>query len=122
MIPGLNFFKQIEFERATPSCSYTDMSESFLRQLDIARFLADVPFIINSAYRSYVYELERGRSGESAHVKGMAVDIHCIDSASRMKIVDGALAAGINRIGIGSTWVHLDVDLSKKNNVIWLYG
>ena len=29
---------------------------------------------------------------------------------------------GIDRIGIGNTFIHVDIDDSKSSDVIWTYG
>ena len=31
------------------------------------------------------------------------------------------IRAGFKRIGIGSTFIHVDLDLDKPQNVFWLY-
>lgn len=96
------------------------MSHEFMERLDKARCIAETPFIINSAYRSIAYELERGRTGTSSHTKGVAVDLRCTDGAARLQIIRGLLAAGFVRIGIGKTFIHVDYDTEKTPN-IWLY-
>jgi len=58
---------------------------------------------------------------DSAHLTGLACDIFVQDSSQRMKLVTVALKNGIRRIGIGKTFVHLDVDTSKPQDVMWHY-
>lgn len=113
------YFKEVEFERCTPPCKLSDMSDDLIDRLDYARALAGVPFILTSAYRSYDWEYDHGRFGTSSHCKGMAVDISCQSSEKRLKIVQSALRAGFRRIGIYSTFIHLDVDPDKPA-CIWL--
>lgn len=91
-----------------------------MNRLDNARDLAGVPFIVNSAYRSVEYERQKGRSGSSSHCKGLAIDVRCTDSVTRFCILSAAIAAGFRRIGIGSYFIHLDTDESKRDGV-WLY-
>lgn len=114
------YFKDVEFKRARPSCSLSDMDLSFMVRLDMARDIAGVPFIVNSAYRSVEFEKQKGRSGTSSHCKGLAIDIRCTDSATRLCILSAAISAGFRRIGIGSHFIHLDIDDSKPDGV-WLY-
>ena len=115
------YFHPSEFKRCTPSCCIDDMNAAFLDILDRVRERAGIPLVLNSAYRSKAYEHARGRSGNGAHTRGMAVDIRCNTSANRMKIVRAALECGIVRIGIGKTYVHLDCDTSLVQGVIWHY-
>ena len=115
------YFSPLEFKRCTPSCSIDDMNAGFLVQLDKIREVAGIPLVLNSAYRSVPYEKSKGRSGNSAHTRGLAVDIRCNTSANRLKIVRAALSCGITRIGIGKTYVHIDADRSLAQNVMWHY-
>lgn len=116
------YFKQEEFEKATPKCSLSDMNERFMLKLDDARLISGVPYKINSAYRTVEYEKLKGRNGKSSHTKGLAVDIRCINSNERYNIILGLLEAGFNRIGIGKDFIHVDDDQTKPNNVIWVYN
>lgn len=106
----LAFFKPGEFVRCNPPCVIDDMDCDFLESLDEARRLADVPFVLNSAYRSVEYEKLHGRSGTSSHCKGLAVDIKCLNPSTREKIVSGLIRAGFHRIGIYPRFVHVDGD------------
>lgn len=115
------YFKAAEFRRCSPACSIEQMSERFLALLDEVRERAGIPLVLNSAYRSPAWEKAHGRSGTSAHCKGLAVDIRCNTSANRWRIVRAALSCGIRRIGIGKTYVHLDADASLPQDVIWHY-
>lgn len=115
------YFQESEFRRCVPSCSLQDMNQQFMWQLDNARAEAGIPFVLNSAYRSVAYERSKGRSGNSAHTRGYAVDIRCNTSQNRMKIVRALLDNGFSRIGIGRTYVHADCDPSLPQEVIWHY-
>lgn len=115
------YFQPKEFECCIPPCKIADMDATFLSQLDKVREAAGIPLVLNCAYRSREYDLKKGRSGNSAHTKGKGVDIRCTTSQNRMKIVAAALECGIRRIGIGSTFVHLDNDETLPQNVLWHY-
>lgn len=97
-----------------------DLDPVLLDKLDIVRSLCGFPLIVNSAYRTFDYEQEQGRTGSSSHCKGIAVDIAVQSGEKRLKIVQNALRAGFSRIGIAKTFVHLDLDESKASS-IWLY-
>ena len=103
------YFKNIE----------ENMNESFLMRLDEAREYAGIPFIINSAYRSPQHP-ESIKNPTSSHIKGLAVDISAKDSRTRGLILDALRAVGFNRIGIAKTFIHVDVDYDKSQNVTWV--
>lgn len=115
------YFSPSEFTKCVPSCSINDMDKGFLLLLDKVREKAGIPLVINSAYRSVAYDKSKGRSGNSSHCKGMAVDIRCNTSSNRLKIIRACLECGINRIGIGSNFIHIDIDKSLPQNVMWHY-
>ena len=104
------YFKEIE----------TNMNKEFLFVLDEAREFAGIPFIINSAYRSPDHPLSI-KNPSSSHIKGLAVDIKATDSVTRFKIVKALIEVGFTRIGIADTFIHVDLDLDKTQNVIWTY-
>lgn len=104
------YFKEIEFK----------MNDDFLAKLDQARELANIPFIINSAYRSPSHPLSI-ENPSSSHIKGLAVDISVKDSRTRFIVLEALISVGFNRIGIANTFIHVDLDLSKSDNVIWTY-
>jgi len=104
------YFKEIE----------DNMSKEFLFVLDEAREFAGIPFIINSAYRSPDHPLSI-KNPNSSHIKGLAVDIKATDSVTRFKIVKALIEVGFTRIGIADTFIHVDLDLDKTQNVIWTY-
>ena len=97
-----------------------NMNKDFLFVLDEAREFAGIPFVINSAYRSPEHPLSI-KNPSSSHIKGLAVDIKATDSNTRFKIVQALITVGFTRIGIADTFIHVDLDLDKTQNVIWTY-
>ena len=104
------YFKNIE----------ENMDVNFLCKLDEAREYASIPFIINSAYRSPEHP-ESIKNPTSSHIKGLAVDISAKDSRQRFLILESLMHAGFTRIGIAGTFIHVDLDIDKSQNVIWTY-
>jgi zinc D-Ala-D-Ala carboxypeptidase len=104
------YFKNIEYK----------MDVNFLAKLDEAREYANIPFIVNSAYRSPDHLLSISNP-TSSHLKGLAVDISAKDSRTRFLILDALFMVGFNRIGIAGTFIHVDLDYDKSQNVIWTY-
>lgn len=76
---------------------------------------------INSGYRCEKHNKEIGGSETSSHLKGLAWDSKCTRSRLRWRLVGAAIRLGIDRIGIGHDFIHLDIDRSKDPRVIWVY-
>ena len=104
------YFKEIEYK----------MDKDFLAKLDKAREFAKVPFVINSAYRSTEHP-ESIKNPTSSHIKGLAVDIRTTDSRTRYKVLNALIHVCFNRIGIADTFIHVDDDKDKSQQVIWTY-
>ena len=104
------YFKEVEYK----------MDTDFLAKLDKAREFANVPFIINSAYRSPEHA-ESIKNPTSSHIKGLAVDIRTTDSRTRYTVLNALIQVGFNRIGIADTFIHVDDDKDKSQQVIWTY-
>lgn len=115
------YFSESEFRACSPACSLQDMQQHTITKLDAARELAGIPFVLNSAYRSPVYERRKGRSGTGGHPHGCAVDIRCNTSTNRMKIIRACMQVGFRRFGIGKNYVHVDDDPAQVQDVIWHY-
>jgi uncharacterized protein YcbK (DUF882 family) len=97
------------------------MSADLLLHLDAARHMAGVPFVITSAYRCEKHNAAVGGVPGSAHTKGLAVDIAANGSRNRFIIAQSLMARGLTRIGVASSFVHVDVDKAKDQQVLWLY-
>lgn len=117
----IRYFKSSEFDDPSSPGSGLMMNIEFVRILDSIR--SDVGFImpINSGIRTKEHNTAIGGKQNSAHLIGCAADIGCIDSDRRLDIVRSALRHGINRIGIGSNFIHLDIAFNLPQNVMWLY-
>jgi zinc D-Ala-D-Ala carboxypeptidase len=117
----MKHFSLDEFDSPDVKGSGSKMNTSFLLRLDELRERCDFPFKINSGYRTKEHNEKVGGSHRSSHLDGIAVDIHCNDSARRFKIVSEAVKMGFSRIGIANTFIHIDDDTTKSQGVIWLY-
>ena len=122
-------FKKSEFA-CQCGCGTNNPSEELVTRLDDARDIAGVPFIITgasgSACRCVKHNAEVGGSKTSSHlttdiVQGTAVDIKYTNSLQMFKIVQGLLEAGFERIGVGRSFIHADVDTTKPKKVMWTY-
>jgi uncharacterized protein YcbK (DUF882 family) len=92
-----------------------------LDALQQARTLAGIPFLITSGYRCPIHNRKVGGVEDSAHTRGLAVDIKLIDTKTAFTIVKALIRAGFERIGIGSGFVHADIDTSKPAPTFWVY-
>lgn len=122
----LRYFQPDEFKKANPSCDIHQMDLDFLQALNAARERAKVPFIINSAFRTSTHEKNMGRSGNSFHTEGIAVDIACYTSYERYRIVLGLLSDLRFSIGIAPNFIHVDFRTVKHpekydKSIIFLY-
>lgn len=98
------------------------LKPELVSKLDTMRGECGFPFIINSGFRT-VEENAKLKDAviDSAHTLGLAVDLKCLTSDNRFKIIQSALKNGITRIGVGSNFIHLDIDINKPSGVIWTY-
>lgn len=115
---SIDYFAESEFGRCVPACSKSQMNVDFLKRLNKARRIAGIPFILNCAYRSIEWDKSKGRTGNSYHTKGRAVDIRCLDNNSRFVIVNALIDAGFHGIGISNSFIHVD---DRQIKTIWLY-
>jgi len=119
-------FSFYEFDSPDYEGSGTLMDKAFLDMLDFARDLYGKPMKITSGYRTESYNQDlkaRGykASPNSSHLKGLAADIACVNSADRWDMIDSLIKAGFNRLGVADTFIHVDCDPDKQPFLIWTY-
>ena len=119
--PEMRYFDISEFDSPDEPGSGQYMDDEFLEMLDNARHMAGIPFMINSGYRTKAHNREVGGKSNSAHLDGFAADISATTSRERMWIVASLLEASFNRVGIGKTFIHVDNDPHKPEEVMWHY-
>ena len=117
----MRYFRLSEFDSPDVKGSGQLMDETILSMLENARAIAGIPFKINSGYRTEKHNKKVKGVKSSSHTKGLAVDIACVDSRSRFIIINALEEVGFNRLGIGKTFIHCDIDVDKPKNVYWLY-
>lgn len=115
----IKHFKPEEF--TCPCCGVCAVKKELVFKLDQLRDIVKFPLIITSGYRCYFHNQEVGGVSDSAHTKGLAVDISISTSPKRFKLIRAAMALGFRRIGIAKNFVHLDLDNEKQQDVLWLY-
>lgn len=113
----MKYFKEEEFKRCSPACEISDMDFNFLHILESIREVSGVPMILCSAFRSSEYDKRKGRSGKGYHTLGRAVDIRCVDGASRAKLISASLLHNCS-VGVYPTFLHID----NRAKCIVFYG
>jgi len=121
VVMNLKNFTIDEFDSPDLPSSGLNMDNDFLQMLDIAREIANIPFKINSGYRTKEHNKKVGGKSDSSHLVGKAVDIAYSNSRDRWIIITALQEAGFNRLGIAKTFVHTDSDETKSPDVIWTY-
>lgn len=120
-------FKPEEFDSPDEPGSGQHMRAEFVRALDALRDQIHFPLYVSSGMRTQKHNAEVGGVDSSAHEAGWAADLAVVGriggvvSERRMQLVMAALANGFRRIGIGETFVHLDMDPTKPTPRMWTY-
>jgi hypothetical protein len=102
-------------------CGLLIVDELFLNKIDFAREKAGIPFPVNSGCRCDDHNKSEGGKPTSDHLTGQGIDVQCDSSFARWRIMRGAMAAGIRRIGVGKTFIHLGDNLNNPSPRIWIY-
>jgi uncharacterized protein YcbK (DUF882 family) len=118
---NVKYFTSDEFDSPDLPGSGVQMDLHFVRMLDLLRNTCGFPFKITSGFRTIAHNKAIGGESESAHLDGLAADIAAINPRVRYLIVSYAIRAGFTRIGIGDTFVHLDLSPKLDQEVIWIY-
>jgi len=117
----MEFFTLSEFDSPDAVGSGAGMDWTMLQMLDSARRLYGRPMIVNSGFRTPDHNAEVGGKISSSHLTGLAVDIRCTSSEDRHDMIIAFMRVGFTRLGIGDSFIHIDVDENKAQNVIWTY-
>ncbi len=126
MPPVYRHFKPEEVVGLDPEfCSKLDLATE--KTIALSEEHRRVPFVITSGFRSPEKNLSViGAVPDSAHLKGLAVDLR-IESSHEVWVMVAALTSvGINRIGVyvNKDWqpihLHCDVDPEKVSQVLFV--
>ncbi|UPT66889.1 MAG: D-Ala-D-Ala carboxypeptidase family metallohydrolase [Sphingobacteriales bacterium JAD_PAG50586_3] len=79
-------------------------------------------FDITSGYRCERLNTAVGGKKNSAHVRGLAADIRFTSQQHTKDLINALIAAGFKRIGLGSSFIHADVDSTLPHPACWLYS
>ena len=115
------YFNYEEFDSPDIQGSGQLMSNEIISMLDVVRKKYGKAIDINSGFRTPKHNAEVGGKVTSSHLKGLAVDISCTNSTDRFKLEGILREVGFTRIGMGSTFIHVDIDKEKTQKVLWTY-
>lgn len=119
----MNYFRPEEFKCKCGKCSGGSMDAGLVSKLNEARHLAQVPFNITSAYRCAAHNERVGGKPNSAHLRGLAVDISFKDNTHAFAILQALINVGFVRIGYNQkhSFFHVDADKSLPQKVFFNY-
>lgn len=103
-------------------CGYDDISLDLVAMLEMIRdAVGSSPLRVSSGCRCQRHNQDVGGAANSAHLRGTAVDLYVTDADQRFRLVAAAIQAGIRRIGVARTFIHLDIDKELPPKVFWTY-
>lgn len=117
----MKYFEYEEFDSPDIQGSGQLMDTKLLNMIDEAREIYGKPIHVTSGYRTEAHNRKVGGVDSSSHLKGLAIDVACVRSDDRFKMLSALLEVGFNRIGVAGTFIHVDIDKDKSQNVIWTY-
>lgn len=94
----------------------------FVVWLDSLRAAVARPLTLTSAYRCPDHDRKVG--GKGPHTTGRAADVRAITSAEKHELVGAALALGAKGVGVGATFIHVDLIVpggKYPRPAIWSY-
>ena len=105
---------------ACPHCGVADIDPRLVLKLQELRLAIGRSLVITSGYRCQEHNDKIPHSSKnSSHIRGLAVDIACANSPDRFALVALCMRA-FRRVGIYSGWLHVDVDDTKPQNIMWV--
>jgi len=117
----LKYFNYEEFDSPDIQGSGQLMDPKLLDMIDKAREIYGKPIRVTSGYRTEDHNRKVGGVDSSSHLKGLAIDVACVRSNDRFEMLTALIEVGFNRIGVAGTFIHVDIDKDKSQNVIWTY-
>ncbi len=107
------------WEFADPVTGQDDISMDLVERLQAARDIYGRPIIISSGVRSPGHNKQIGGDPYSSHLYGLAADIACDGSHHRFLLLQALMHAGFKRIGCDAEHLHVDVDMTKPQGVLF---
>jgi len=118
-----NYFSDKEI--GCKCCGKIVTAPKHLDLMNLARFHFGKPIYVNSWNRCDDHNMREGGSDTSSHLKGIATDIRAnpkrgmlMTSQERYGLTVALIKAGFTRIFYYRTFIHVDSDHNKIQNVI----
>lgn len=103
-------------------CKSDNINLELVEKLQRLRNETHIPLVIASGVRCPEHNKKSGGKVNSAHVFGLATDIRCLDAGTRFRLISSIFYLRLfQRVGIDKTFIHVDIDKTKPNQVIWMY-
>ena len=102
-------------------CDAPAPSSVLLMTLELMRHQLGREITVHSGPRCAFWNEKEGGEPTSAHLTGDAADLACGSGAERWDMLDAARQAGFQRLGIGRTFLHVDVSNTLPGKVVWHY-
>lgn len=117
----MTYFQNSEFQCTCGACPVRAPDATLLTLLNTLRASYGKPIYITSGWRCDAQNKKAGGAPNSSHLTGQAADILVTGSRDRYYLLFHIIGL-FKRIGIGTTFIHVDTDPTKDQEVIWLYG
>ena len=116
-------FNRSEF-KCKCGCGLDSIDPALVDILQESRTATGLTYEISSGCRCYEHNTKEGGKPNSAHLKKgdgkcKAADIKCIGSQMRYKMVKD-LITRFKRIEVCGSWIHVDIDLTLPQEVLFL--
>ncbi len=103
-------------------CGFDAADADLIEKLDDLTDLWGKKLAITSGCRCEAHNKKVGGVSASPHLSGRAVDFLVSDARTRYTILQLALHQSFSGIGIGKTFMHLDVKEGEGRPGAWVYG
>lgn len=102
---------------------YQNLHPDLLSKLHFLEAAMGFELDVTSGYRDPEHNLDVGGVPDSEHTHDPAqgVDILCLRSSTRYRMLKILLRMGVTRIGIGQTFLHIGISTDHPQEVIWHY-
>lgn len=98
----------------------SELTDDICFKIDRAREYFDAPIEMTCGYRDPEHNAAIGGVPDSAHTKGMAIDVKApADPAMREKLMWAFGSAGFRRVETAPKHFHVDVDQTKPFPCFW---
>ena len=116
----MTYFKPEEFKCPCGTCGLYVVSIQLVDTLNKLRSQLGRPIYVTSGIRCPEQNRRVGGEHDSAHLIGEAADLACGIARERYDLLKLAFPL-FKRIGVGRTFIHVDVSPSLTQEVCWLY-